>query len=1361
MNGFPLTIRKQPSGETFWIHVEPTYRISTCKQKIQRMRGIPGDNIRLGFPKESSSSCSEQEDEDSIGDDFQQQTLASLGLIAPDPDSDSEANGIGPTLDITPITLYVQTPTGMRIKLKESIDVEATVGGIEEMVACELESAHLLDASESSNDSNEERFRLYHGRMPMQRGNKITKYKIKHMDILKLKFGTDQASASQKEERKKAFRKSEAHQKLDNKRCNINNNNSNNNNNKLTKKSPSAENLRRVICSGASRAATGIPREEARKRLSNHSCSANEAIQKQQQQYEAPIRKIMRYCSSEKVLERLSQSFRSSGTTPEEEPALRRKSKARRSSDPAIVAKLRSRSGSAGKKAKKKQDDIIQDENSNAEQRRRSSLKKKTTDGEATAQKGRRSHSNGHLEGRSKKSRSKSRSRVSTTEKRNQARDNQTAEPRRRKKNDDENEKAVEQRRRNSLSSNGRNEKSSFEVLQDVRSSSNKSEAQISKRRSRSGSRKKSATVCRTRARSDSINNTKKRSEEGHPCKSWQEQSSSSNIQNNIPAQKAQAKKDDACLGPFAIAISSHKTNTTKNPTESDEKGCSPSSPVSVVTETLNVSHLFDECSEGSSDIQSHEIDISVFSELTSEEDFKDKEMVPPSKTKPVSSSSTTEVTSTLKDDDKLLAFMRVRKENKNKTNNAKANKNTSQPKRMSLQELKEAKAREETKEFSRVSQFDSKPVSFNTADFRTSSKDVMVAVVDRDRTNVQERKHKIDANTINANKNTTKPKRTSLRELKKNTSPRNEKTISAVTKTKTETKTDHQVVTDAINISEDATEKPKKEIPLPSLPSIVSKAKFEKESPAPNPTMPERQHKEENRPRSPVAVATKPKTEIPKYSSSEISAKEAGAVRTIAENQSVVRLAKAKFEKENQATQSHEFERQHKEKRYPESSEALREPQMSLLARKISGEGATEKIAEEDTAAKHQTQTTTPKRRRKSRNSIGLPEKVINELKDTLHRKSDEEKATAEAAAKPEKSIFNQIASNAPTIQANAGMTIRPLPPSLKGTPSSRNSSNGSSAAQSAAEATAKLENSIADENAANSVNPQSKTTPSINSPAFTKASIKDRIWKFQTEGKENANAPESVNDGIRKFQAGGKESANTKAPRSVNDRIKKFQTRGMENANSSGFQMIGLQTLGLKNVVAGGTGKNDDDSAYSFFRSDEEKSDYEDSDSSDSEDDSSFFDEFNSIHIIGPDLIPFEIQIDSDAEKLGDIKEAFSEASGIPVDELRFVIQSDESDIEEGYRITLDDDFRLTPGDILAVQPSTVVVKLPDGNSKLELSVFPGTLLIDIKDYIAESTGTPPSRQLLYNFEKNFSEELEDDTPISTDCTLRLTLF
>merc|ERR1712025_924017 len=110
---------------------------------------------------------------------------------------------------------------------------------------------------------------------------------------------------------------------------------------------------------------------------------------------------------------------------------------------------------------------------------------------------------------------------------------------------------------------------------------------------------------------------------------------------------------------------------------------------------------------------------------------------------------------------------------------------------------------------------------------------------------------------------------------------------------------------------------------------------------------------------------------------------------------------------------------------------------------------------------------------------------------------------------------------------------------------------------------------------------------------------------------------------------------------------------------------------------------------------------------------------DHIDSIHVICQDLFPMEIELKTDSSTVSDIKETVAETSGIPIDELRLVVHSDVSDIDESYRNPLDDDYKILPGEILTIQPSTVVVKLPDGKSKLELSVFPGTILSDIKQF------------------------------------------
>mmetsp|Transcript_18867 Transcript_18867/g.43508 ORF Transcript_18867/g.43508 Transcript_18867/m.43508 type:complete len:171 (+) Transcript_18867:158-670(+) len=83
LKSFSLTVRKQPYGETFWIQVEPSTQISSCKKKIQRMRGIPSGNIRLAIvsSKSSSSSSSSSSDEES--------SSSSL-LVPPAPRSNTE-----------------------------------------------------------------------------------------------------------------------------------------------------------------------------------------------------------------------------------------------------------------------------------------------------------------------------------------------------------------------------------------------------------------------------------------------------------------------------------------------------------------------------------------------------------------------------------------------------------------------------------------------------------------------------------------------------------------------------------------------------------------------------------------------------------------------------------------------------------------------------------------------------------------------------------------------------------------------------------------------------------------------------------------------------------------------------------------------------------------------------------------------------------------------------------------------------------------------------------------------------------------------------------------------------------------------
>jgi len=552
---------------------------------------------------------------------------------------------------------------------------------------------------------------------------------------------------------------------------------------------------------------------------------------------------------------------------------------------------------------------------------------------------------------------------------------------------------------------------------------------------------------------------------------------------------------------------------------------------------------------------------------------------------------------------------------------------------------------------------------------------------------------------------------------------------------------------------------------------SIVSlaKAKFEKGDRVAQSPRPEKQHNDEKRP-----VSTSSGDTIPMMKSAKISP---------TDNLSVVEKAKAKFENTNLVTKPNEPTRQHTDYKLPMPSGAVQK----VLADTASTKDIGEKISKEVFEA----QTEAQKRRQRRINSIGPSQPVIEELEETLG--ITDEKASVVAETKAEECVAKSGAQSItnPSLQNGNESTLKPLRPSLKDTPFVR-AKTGTSFENAAAEATAYLEgstvnnsgrdiskveestlevvvsnevtkDSLVDPQAKAVANNEVKSKPQqsspIDNPASAMASVKDRILKF-SPGTDNANTISGrINSTILK--PFGTDNTNGKA--CIKNRIQKFQPTGEENAHATDFQMIGIQTLGLagsKDKPKADSAKNDDCSAsttYSFFCSNDEASEDEDDES---REDSSMG-EYESIHVIGPDLTPIEIPISSDSERVGSIKEAVAKASGIPVEELRLAIQSEDSDIEESHRISLDDDYELSPGDILAVQPSTVVVKLPDGGSKLELSVFPGTIISDIKEYIAENTGTDPSRHLLYDFEKNFNDELEDETPITTDCILRLTLY
>ena len=181
-NSFPLTIRKQPSGEYFWLQCQPTYRISTLQQKIHKMRGIPLGNIRLVLP--SSLYNVDVNDNDTDNDKeataFQQRTLKSLGI--------NDNNNNKKLLELASISLVVRTPKGKTMFLKDVVDAECNIDEIERLILEELVRRNNTEGLVGNNNNKRKRIQLYYDQFPLQRGHPITKYKIKHKGIIELKF---------------------------------------------------------------------------------------------------------------------------------------------------------------------------------------------------------------------------------------------------------------------------------------------------------------------------------------------------------------------------------------------------------------------------------------------------------------------------------------------------------------------------------------------------------------------------------------------------------------------------------------------------------------------------------------------------------------------------------------------------------------------------------------------------------------------------------------------------------------------------------------------------------------------------------------------------------------------------------------------------------------------------------------------------------------------------------------------------------------------------------------------------------------------------------------------------------------------
>ena len=190
---FPLTIRKQPYGENFWIQVEPSTRISSCTKKIQKMRGIPLGNIRLAIVSTSPSSTStfwvvDNDKSNYASEDFQERTLKSFGITADGLSKSRHSESFAPKvfLELAAISLYVRMPSGKIIFLEDAVDVECTVDHLESLVSSRLISDGVQEYNENIADSK--KMLLCYDEAPLQRGNPIGKYRIGDRGVLQVTF---------------------------------------------------------------------------------------------------------------------------------------------------------------------------------------------------------------------------------------------------------------------------------------------------------------------------------------------------------------------------------------------------------------------------------------------------------------------------------------------------------------------------------------------------------------------------------------------------------------------------------------------------------------------------------------------------------------------------------------------------------------------------------------------------------------------------------------------------------------------------------------------------------------------------------------------------------------------------------------------------------------------------------------------------------------------------------------------------------------------------------------------------------------------------------------------------------------------
>ena len=1295
----------------FWIHVDPSYRISTCKQKIERMRGIPPENVRLALPQDGSAS---DNDVPLTGDFFMEKTLESLGIN----ESESETNGAA--LILSPITLYIQLSSSRRMKLKDAIDVEATVDDLEELVAYELMNSSKLP--------EDERFRLYHDKVRMRRGNKITKYNIKHMEVLKLKFGSDETDTRQRGERKKASRKED--------------------HSKGMKKSSSAGELKSSKTSPSSHR-RGVQRNtswgsELKQMLNNSRKRAKDGRESGDSHRKGDQRNTNWGSEIKSLLNMPRGRVKDSPESGDSRPQARSSSIGRLAKE-FEDSRPKGRSSSVGRLAKKTGKRSSSRESGRRKGRsssvgrlaKRSGKRSSSRESGDSRPKG-RSSSVGRLAKKSGKRSSDHRRRRSTS---------QDGEPRKRsqdhtqksrgKKRD---EKVVEQKRRRSRSKDF-DLTSKKTAPSDTRCSSSRSttshsgkansEAQIqssSRRRISDSNESETRGSRRLRVPDSPIDEGGKRSEEGNPRRSSRRSPKKSPAKVNKNAIPSMA---DIPV-PDLREVPSHKA---KKPSDSEMKGCTPPSPVSVVPETLNESLTLcyvmdsDRDSDGSGDIQSDEIDIGIHNNKLDETIASEAKKIP--NTQQTNDTNDTDDELDAAVDAKMQIFFQDRRE-RSKKKIAEAKKSNSKSNRTRVKEVKE-------KEAIRDSMVDSKIDNLGISGKNTSSRDIILASLMEDQPELQEQKEAPP--TTEPKEDISKPKQSGAQQLR-------ERSAKILANAK-------RALEAAEILLVDDSEEPRAKL-KPLRPSL-------RDTPFRNSST-----------RSTFAEACAAAlNDVEESIVDEYKTNEPPGVTNTEEKESKAKLTTKNPLKQVEKPQEESGQRSLKTEVKPTTmkplkqvekaqdtsgkriSESKAKPTVKKLLKPSSRDAPSTKSPMKPVQSSSRDSHTT---KGQSPSKKSVQDRLLKF--QTLEKENDNVKPAAFDVIEKFKKAGQSNDENL-NVEAKTTKTINTEAKASRAEKTSTESQRNGSIKD-------RMSKFQTEENENNEKSPKvGKESKNDNTKA--RGSIKDRMAKFQTEEKVNPQNSPSKSSGYA-VPTKSPASGNSTKRGSIKDRLAKFQTEGKENIGTGSFQLIGLQTLGLNSALNPSKTANDDRSestTYSFCCSNDERSsndggEYYPEDDSDWEDDSSDDDELfdTNIYVIGPDLTPFEIQLDSDFETVGSIKDAVSEASGIPVADLRLAILSDESNINESNNTILSDDYKLSPGDILTVQPSTVIIKMPDGKSKLELSVFSGTVLRDIKDYIKESIGTTPSRQFLYDFQKNFNEVLEDNTPIVNDCILRLTV-